>query len=369
MRLDEELERLEAEFGWEMPPPRPLLPPSSEAAASNASSSQALVRDLVQSLKPAPQSQTRRLLTNGDVDNSADTTDTEDAPTPVSTAAASTSLPSLKGDELPHELWWEVVGPSGSPFTSTVPRPATVIAAGLPSTPWQGIDSKDRRKRRRKDEVTPNGTNGVSSRRDGKAKTAITTQEVPGLGGKMRKNFETLRQIRKLHTKLARTSRGGDGSVSAFDGGSSTYPDADAIFATCRTLNYQSYRRKSRKAKIPSLLGQPPISPRVFLDLHSGPHSRREQQETAWRWRRIVFWAMSASKVSRVVKKLRASADPKLSLSGASQSAVNVLAQVAAEYVMNLGRTLRFYSDRYGDKMPTEVREGASSCAPGVTSC
>ena len=36
--------------------------------------------------------------------------------------------------------------------------------------------------------------------------------------------------------------------------------------------------------------------------------------------------------------------------------ALEVLSQVAAEYIMNLGRTLRFYSDRYGSTMSDEVR-------------
>lgn len=36
--------------------------------------------------------------------------------------------------------------------------------------------------------------------------------------------------------------------------------------------------------------------------------------------------------------------------------ALGVLAHVAAEYIVNLGRTLRFYSDRYGSTMTAEVR-------------
>jgi hypothetical protein len=35
--------------------------------------------------------------------------------------------------------------------------------------------------------------------------------------------------------------------------------------------------------------------------------------------------------------------------------ALGVLAHVAAEYIMNLGRTLRFYSDRYAGKLTPEV--------------
>jgi transcriptional activator SPT7 len=39
---------------------------------------------------------------------------------------------------------------------------------------------------------------------------------------------------------------------------------------------------------------------------------------------------------------------------------LGVLAHVAAEYIINLGRTLRFYSDRYGSKMSTEVSTSSS---------
>lgn len=41
---------------------------------------------------------------------------------------------------------------------------------------------------------------------------------------------------------------------------------------------------------------------------------------------------------------------------GASATAVGVLAHVASEYLMNLGLTMRFYADRYGSQMSTEVR-------------
>lgn len=37
--------------------------------------------------------------------------------------------------------------------------------------------------------------------------------------------------------------------------------------------------------------------------------------------------------------------------------ALDVLAHAAAEYISNLGRTLRFYSDRFGREMAKEVSE------------
>lgn len=46
---------------------------------------------------------------------------------------------------------------------------------------------------------------------------------------------------------------------------------------------------------------------------------------------------------------------------GTSSTALGVLAHVTAEYMTNLGRTLRFYSERYGDRMSSEVRSSDSS--------
>lgn len=47
---------------------------------------------------------------------------------------------------------------------------------------------------------------------------------------------------------------------------------------------------------------------------------------------------------------------------GSSSVAVGVLQHVAAEYMTNLGRTLKFYSDRYGSKMTPEVRKSLFLC-------
>ena len=43
---------------------------------------------------------------------------------------------------------------------------------------------------------------------------------------------------------------------------------------------------------------------------------------------------------------------------GASKNALDVLSDVAAGYLLNVGRTLRFLSDKFGKKMTPEVSGG-----------
>ena len=40
---------------------------------------------------------------------------------------------------------------------------------------------------------------------------------------------------------------------------------------------------------------------------------------------------------------------------GTSKSALDVLTGVASEYLLNVGRTIQFLSDKYGNKMSPEV--------------
>lgn len=49
---------------------------------------------------------------------------------------------------------------------------------------------------------------------------------------------------------------------------------------------------------------------------------------------------------------------------GSSTVALDVITHVTAEYMMNLGRTLKFYADRQGDKMSSEV--GSFSTRRGI---
>lgn len=59
-----------------------------------------------------------------------------------------------------------------------------------------------------------------------------------------------------------------------------------------------------------------------------------------------VCWCFGTSRIIKLT----------ISDVGASKGALNVLSDVAADFMMNLGRTLRFYSDKYGQTMSAEVR-------------
>ena len=47
-----------------------------------------------------------------------------------------------------------------------------------------------------------------------------------------------------------------------------------------------------------------------------------------------------------------------ISLQGTSKAALDVLTGVASEYLLNVGRTIHFLSEKYGKKMPPEVSSG-----------
>lgn len=44
-----------------------------------------------------------------------------------------------------------------------------------------------------------------------------------------------------------------------------------------------------------------------------------------------------------------------IAYTGSSSMALDVLSSIASEYLMNVGRTLRFYVDKYSNNMTSEV--------------
>ena len=51
---------------------------------------------------------------------------------------------------------------------------------------------------------------------------------------------------------------------------------------------------------------------------------------------------------------------------GTSSVALDVLADVTSQYLLNVGRTIRFLSDKFGKAMTPEVRQ-YFSCSPVLT--
>lgn len=216
--LDNELSRLDAELGFAptLPASRPPLLPPLIGGAPGPNPSQALLLGLVRSLNPitfpSPQPPAAAAV-NGDT--------IEETP-PASTPPP--SLPPRKADEPPDELWWDTVGASALASTSgSVPRVPIALASGLPSCPWEGVAAPEPPKERKVARVkggaaaTAVDDAGASAGMKGKGKgrRRALNAEVPGLGGKMRQNFETLRKIRRLHGQLANGSRGLDAGVSS----------------------------------------------------------------------------------------------------------------------------------------------------------
>lgn len=231
--LDDELERLDATLGWspiastsalglpvptapqpQPPTPSPLaialpatagaLQPSSSAtntpkAASPAplpapplSAEQGRLTSLVRSLNPA-------------------------APTPVAMPQA---------DKPPDALWWETLATASSSglgmprcsFANHVEGDTSPVDVVVKSSKGKGkakangtANGRKAGEKARKS-LAPNGTGKCGAKGKGRAKAKAPNGIPParGLGVRMRRNFETLKQIRRLHGKLANGARGPD---------------------------------------------------------------------------------------------------------------------------------------------------------------
>ena len=65
------------------------------------------------------------------------------------------------------------------------------------------------------------------------------------------------------------------------------------------------------------------------------------------------YWSILVSKVG--VSPIPLPIDAYAPLAGTSKMALDVLTGVASEYLLNVGRTIQFLSDKYGKKMSPEV--------------
>ncbi|KAG8996893.1 Transcriptional activator spt7 [Tulasnella sp. 427] len=122
---------------------------------------------------------------------------------------------------------------------------------------------------------------------------------IPGLRGTVERNISTLRRMRKIHARVNALQAGED-----IRRRSPSPPD----------ISHRS--RRARKGKIP---------------LEGG--------EAVAKHKMNVFGSMLLEHAG---------------FEGASKAAVDVLTAAAADYMMNLGKTLRFYMDKHGQQMTPE---------------
>ncbi|KAG8920261.1 Transcriptional activator spt7 [Tulasnella sp. 417] len=122
---------------------------------------------------------------------------------------------------------------------------------------------------------------------------------VPGLRGTIERNISTLRRMRKIHSRVNALQAGEEPRRR-----SPSPPD----------ISHRS--RRARKGRIP---------------LEGGEHVAKHKMN--------VFGSMLLEHAG---------------FEGASKAALNVLTAAAADYMMNLGRTLRLYTDKHGQQMTPE---------------
>lgn len=349
--LDDELARLDANFGWSphastsalLPPLAPLPPPTPASIPSTAAtptaeptpSSPQLAPTPAPPLVPAPTATPEQLHLLSLVSSLNPA---------ITTPLPATAPP--KPNEPPDALWWETVA---------APSSSTALASGLPECPFVGASVEEEEVEKVK---LVNGKRGRKSGKKGKKVEKRVEEE--GLGGRMKKNVDTLKKIRRLHGKLARGSKGADAGVSCRGlGGSScsltayAYQPQEAPELDSSDSETDEVGATKIKVKVPAFVntGIPDEAFRSHLAAEAGRESlehvsSRVLGHAGFDGAFDFIWGL-----------------PLLTglSSGANATALGVLAHVAAEYIMNLGRTLRFYSDRYGSTMSTEVSSPDSS--------
>ncbi|KAI5478540.1 transcriptional activator SPT7 [Pseudohyphozyma bogoriensis] len=336
------------------PSPRPATPISLPATSvlPLAATPQTRLAHLIKTFAPTPAS------------TAPPTPADSPAPPPGTGSQASVSTPTpvvngksggkeggkekeVEGEEekLTEAVWWE-----------TVTR-ERALAAGVPCCPFRSGNEAERKGRKKgkgkkvavgEDAVEVNGkgkkevataagkTNGRKGgrkamvKKGGKEKEKVANKDgegVPevkeerGLGARMSINIETLKEIRKLHYQLANGGMSSEGTLDP-----SLAPMSDDEVEVDET----SVASTSSAPRGPPAFAETGIPASAFQS-HLAPQAGRDS-------------------LAIVSNKILGHAG----FDATSATAVGVLAHVAAEYIMNLGKTLRFYSDRYGSQMSTE---------------
>lgn len=296
-------------------------------------------------------------------------------------------------DEPLESLWWDIVGPctasSSLLFSGDAPPPAEAetnglnghghgsassssaptgppappappaLAAGMPHAPWVGycatpqasavglsvngsrVGAAKRKGKARgpaaaaaAGDAAPAPAPAASAQKKGKKKRAAGRAGAgEGMSAKMRRNCETLRRIRRVGDTLARESTAGEMEspyVSAAEEDEEEGDD-DALAGDNDAQERPAKRRRASKATgLVRVSGLP----------------REALQSTATR----------GTAAREAMRAIGAGMLEHAGFEGASGGALDVLGHLAGEYLSNLGRTLRFYADRYSTDLSEKVR-------------
>ncbi|GAA5980167.1 hypothetical protein JCM10908_001558 [Rhodotorula pacifica] len=254
-------------------------------------------------------------------------------------------------------LWWDIVGPStsssllfGAPDAVSVqtngnnglsldgshpdkhvsrailPPVAPALAAAMPHVPWlgysatpyetsAGLSLRSPRKARSKEFAADSPSrNGVKKPRRLPKKKALRADSTAedSIAARMRRNCETLRNIRRVGGTLARES---------------TLAELDS----------------------------PPLSSDES-DGEGRPRKRRREASTSFLSSSLSKQALrvpatSATAAQDALRTISSGMLAHAGFEGTSPAALDVLGQLTGQYISNLGRTLRFYSDRYSGSL------------------
>ncbi|BGO92951.1 Transcriptional activator spt7 [Rhodotorula toruloides] len=350
--LDRELSKLEGSgFKPTKSSASALLPPSAfEPASSTVIATRSKrkthkehIADLVHRLNPD-------LLPKPPAEPASSTENSPAASTPTAQ-----SEPRCQPTQPLEAVWWDIVGPAPSssalipaPSASTTvnginghvaessapPAPSAVpaLAAGMPHVPWvgysatpfatstgsragPGLDAKGKGKQK---------AGEVAIRANGVSKQVARRKEADvGLAPKMRRNCETWRRIRRVGAVLARESTTADleSPVVSSD-------ESDTDLPAMNGMDVDGARPAKRRRRSRPMLSAISVPQRALACPATAPVAAREAM-------RSFAGGMLAHS----------------GFEGANAGALDVLGHVAGEYLANMARTLRFYSDRYGADM------------------
>ncbi|GAA5955455.1 hypothetical protein JCM10213_000379 [Rhodosporidiobolus nylandii] len=380
--LDAELSRLEGSgFKPSATSASSVLPPTAFDSPAASSSSAALnkrstrvashIQRLNSSILPPPPP--ARPETNGATPSASVAGETDSATATPAALPVPPPAPKRNPDEPLEAVWWDVVGAASSssalfpPASSSAiengadgearhaqkdPLPLPALAAGMPRVPWVGyratpydsatgtvaLKAKGGAKGKGKGKAVEPGPEVAGEKVSTKKqrKKQLEGAEEKGLAPRMRKNCETLRKIRSVGARLAREGSAAGELDAPEPLSSDDDSDLDSLpngHGEAMDVDGEKERPKKRRRLTRSVAASTSVPRKAFRCPATAPTAARES--------------------------LRAAAGGVLGhagFEGAGAGALDVLTHLAGEYLTNLGRTLRFYSDRCATELsPKEM--------------